>query len=242
MRLAPYPYNLMVRNARPGLRCFAESHLSQNTLLASSPTLTLKTYTTCTALALPKLLVHTGIGTTIKNFAAYNGAEAQKEAPSDTARTLKSVAGVVGIGLCVGVFFYIFSIASAAVDELDSDDDMSDGEDDDDDELSEEELPFLRRSSPEQQARQVEMRQVPLRPLSQADMVTSLAERRAKRNSVRFAQNPMVSAMGADRPYSPFEGKTADWQAQEPPHDTSLVDSIDHFERVAASTELPRSR
>lgn len=56
IRLAPYPYNLM------------------NTLLASAPTLTLRTYTLCTAMALPKLLVHCALGTSIKNFAAYNGA------------------------------------------------------------------------------------------------------------------------------------------------------------------------
>ncbi|CEH18353.1 Predicted membrane protein [Ceraceosorus bombacis] len=133
VRLAPYPYNLM------------------NTLLASSPTLTLKTYTLCTAVALPKLLVHTGLGTTIKNFAAYNGAGTaapvnataiavngtsaigaaanvtlmtNTTAPantgaSHTAETIKHVAGFVGVGLCIGIFFYLFSVASAAVDELD---------------------------------------------------------------------------------------------------------------------------
>ncbi|PWN39860.1 hypothetical protein IE81DRAFT_317385, partial [Ceraceosorus guamensis] len=98
VRLAPYPYNLM------------------NTLLASSPTLTLKTYTLCTAVALPKLLVHTGLGTTIKNFAAYNGAGT---AAPVNATAIAHVAGFVGVGLCIGIFFYLFSVASAAVDELD---------------------------------------------------------------------------------------------------------------------------
>lgn len=141
VRLAPYPYNLM------------------NTLLASSPTLTLKTYTLCTALALPKLLVHCGLGTTIKNFAAYNGAGggsrtgssnstigSNKEdlpnsdplssssnvttgipddaSASEMAEVIKHVAGFLGVGLCVGIFIYLFTIARRAVDEeLDEDDD-----------------------------------------------------------------------------------------------------------------------
>lgn len=133
VRLAPYPYNLM------------------NTLLASSPTLTLQTYTLCTALALPKLLVHCALGTSIKNFAAYNGAGGAQQAPvggdsanqsngtkeaqamlgsdlaedataSQTAETIKHVFGFVGIGLCVGIFLYLFSVARKAVDEeLDED-------------------------------------------------------------------------------------------------------------------------
>lgn len=151
VRLAPYPYNLM------------------NTLLASSPTLTLKTYTLCTALALPKLLVHCGLGTTIKNFAAYNGAGAAAAAPatsssesdgvtgsdqdrpiqggigfpssnttmtaadeasaSETAELIKHVAGFLGVGLCIGIFIYLFTVARRAVDEeLDEDDDAQEYE------------------------------------------------------------------------------------------------------------------
>ena len=128
VRLAPYPYNLM------------------NTLLASSPTLTLQTYTVCTALALPKLLVHCALGTSIKNFAAYNGAGKVQQTPvgtdagnevngtvnappilgadspddasaSHTAETIKHVFGFLGIFLCVGIFLYLFSVARKAVDE-----------------------------------------------------------------------------------------------------------------------------
>ncbi|SPO31868.1 uncharacterized protein UTRI_06705 [Ustilago trichophora] len=114
VRLAPYPYNLM------------------NTLLASSPTLTLRTYVTCTALALPKLLIHTGLGTSIKNFAAYNGAapgESKEDAEaSKTAENVKKWAGLVGIGLCVGIMIYLLSVARKAVDELD--DEGEDGYDD----------------------------------------------------------------------------------------------------------------
>ncbi len=109
VRLAPYPYNLM------------------NTLLASSPTLTMRTYVTCTALALPKLLIHTGLGTSIKNFAAYNGAAegvSKEEAEaSQTAEKVKKWAGLVGIGLCVGIMIYLLSVARKAVDELDDEDD-----------------------------------------------------------------------------------------------------------------------
>ncbi|CAO1630708.1 unnamed protein product [Parajaminaea phylloscopi] len=115
IRLAPYPYNLM------------------NTLLASSPTLTFKTYFVCTALALPKLLVHCGIGTSIKNFAAYHGAtHGDKDGDADpsqsskhgTAESIKKVVGVVGVILCVGIFLYLFSVARKAVDdELGEDED-----------------------------------------------------------------------------------------------------------------------
>lgn len=110
-----------------------------NTLLASSPTLTLRTYTTCTALALPKLLVHTGLGTSIKNFAAYNGAKTDGEISQDdreasrTAETVKHVAGFVGIGLCIGIFLYLFWVARRAVDDLD--DEGDDGLDGSDEEL-----------------------------------------------------------------------------------------------------------
>jgi hypothetical protein len=155
VRLAPYPYNLM------------------NTLLASSPTLTLRTYTLCTALALPKLLVHCALGTSIKNFAAYNGAGVNQNkgqggsvgnkvngttdadpmlgnglpeedaTASHTAETIKHVFGFVGLGLCIGIFIYLFSVARKAVDEeLDDDEDMDEydmvlSDDDDDDEEEE---------------------------------------------------------------------------------------------------------
>lgn len=114
IRLAPYPYNLM------------------NTLLASSPTLTFKTYFACTALALPKLLVHCAIGTSIKNFASYHGAaksdsngkQQTESRPATTAESVKKVVGIFGVFLCVGIFLYLFSVARKAVD-----DELSDGDD-----------------------------------------------------------------------------------------------------------------
>ncbi|PWN86756.1 hypothetical protein FA10DRAFT_223330, partial [Acaromyces ingoldii] len=107
IRLAPYPYNLM------------------NTLLASAPTLTLRTYTLCTALALPKLLVHCALGTSIKNFAAASfgagntqiSSGANEAAASETAELIKHAAGFLGVGLCVGIFIYLFIVARRAVDE-----------------------------------------------------------------------------------------------------------------------------
>lgn len=143
IRLAPYPYNLM------------------NTLLASSPTLTFGTYFWCTALALPKLLVHCGLGTSIKNFAAYHGADAttagaatngtatagqhattSSSSDTATAERVKKFAGIIGVLLCIGIFLYLFSVARRAVDEeLDGEDDEYaelDGEDEDDGETSRE--------------------------------------------------------------------------------------------------------
>lgn len=143
IRLAPYPYNLM------------------NTLLASSPTLTFKTYFTCTALALPKLLVHCGLGTSIKNFAAYHGASTGQEHhvvgapsgsqhnatsgavdtpvgssstavhPATTAETVKKFAGIIGVALCIGIVLYLFSVARRAVDEELDDEDDLDAEEED---------------------------------------------------------------------------------------------------------------
>ncbi len=108
IRLAPYPYNLM------------------NTLLASSSSLTLRTYTICTALALPKLLVHCGLGTSIKDFATYKTGGADAEGDQDegakTAQRAKQIFGFGGVILCIGIFLYLLSVARRAVDELDDDD------------------------------------------------------------------------------------------------------------------------
>lgn len=106
IRLAPYPYNLL------------------NTVLAASPTLTLRTYTLCTALALPKLLVHVGIGAMTKSFAApadhAAGAEADPQSPA-VQHTLwaRQAMGVGGVILCIGIFIYLLRVARQAVDELD---------------------------------------------------------------------------------------------------------------------------
>ncbi|WVW79275.1 hypothetical protein I302_101242 [Kwoniella bestiolae CBS 10118] len=55
IRIAPYPYNLL------------------NVILASSPSLSLRTYTACTALSLCKLVLHTWIGAGIHNLSEAYG-------------------------------------------------------------------------------------------------------------------------------------------------------------------------
>lgn len=89
VRLAPYPYNLL------------------NMLLASSHILTFRTYISCTALALPKLLVHTSIGASIENWTAYR-------ASNDT-YTVRHMAGLSGMVLCVGIFIYLHHVTRRAV-------------------------------------------------------------------------------------------------------------------------------
>lgn len=111
VRLAPYPYNLL------------------NTLLASSQVLTLPTYLGCTAIALPKLLVHTSLGASIENFATYQSVPTQRT--SSRADTLRHMAGAAGLVLCVGLFLYLYTVARNAVDNLD--DESDDALDDDDD-------------------------------------------------------------------------------------------------------------
>lgn len=125
IRLAPYPYNLL------------------NTLLASSHVLTLRTYMTCTALALPKLLVHTSIGSSLESFATYHASpkgdtssslptndgtssspgvlvsHPQRTSHSQRTETIRQVASVVGILLCMGVFVYLYFVTQCAVDKFD---------------------------------------------------------------------------------------------------------------------------
>ncbi|WFD39892.1 uncharacterized protein MJAP1_002874 [Malassezia japonica] len=117
VRLAPYPYNLL------------------NTLLASSTVLTLRTYMLCTACALPKLMVHTALGASIKSFAQYHAPASSgnmgvlvaetHEPEKERAETVRQVASFVGIALCIGIFFYIYHVTSRAVDDLE---DKSEGE------------------------------------------------------------------------------------------------------------------
>ncbi|EGO01844.1 hypothetical protein SERLA73DRAFT_49877 [Serpula lacrymans var. lacrymans S7.3] len=101
VRLAPYPYNVM------------------NCLLAASPTLTLKTYTGCTALSLFKVIIHTSIGASMHSFKNTDAPEDEAE-DNAMARTWT----IVGIGLCVVILLYLSYVARRAVDsELDDDED-----------------------------------------------------------------------------------------------------------------------
>jgi len=103
IRLAPYPYNVM------------------NCLLAASPTLTLKTYTLCTALSLFKVIIHTSLGASIHSFKDYHVVPDQDghrtEEEESGANTVARLWTVIGIGLCVIIFIYISVIARRAVDE-----------------------------------------------------------------------------------------------------------------------------
>lgn len=103
VRLAPYPYNLL------------------NTLLASSHVLTLRTYLVCTAMALPKLLVHTNLGASIQNFATYQASSTHND--SSRADQLRQLAGGAGLVLCVALLLYLYSVARDAVDSLDDESD-----------------------------------------------------------------------------------------------------------------------
>ncbi|THH08550.1 hypothetical protein EW146_g8955 [Bondarzewia mesenterica] len=100
IRLAPYPYNVM------------------NCLLAASPTLTLRTYATCTALSLFKVIIHTTLGSSIHSFAEYH-VKPRPESASDGEEesTLAHYSTIAGIVLCVGIFVYLSYVARKAVNE-----------------------------------------------------------------------------------------------------------------------------
>ncbi|WFC97443.1 hypothetical protein MYAM1_000156 [Malassezia yamatoensis] len=112
VRLAPYPFNLL------------------NTLLASSNVLQLRTYVICTGLALPKLMVHTALGSSLQSFAHYhtpdttsgtNHGESQSapsHQPSTRMERMKRGASYFGIALCIGSFVYLYHLTSRAVDDL----------------------------------------------------------------------------------------------------------------------------
>lgn len=95
-----------------------------NALLAASPTLTLRTYTVCTALSLFKVIIHTTIGASIHSFAGYNlhktigeeGGEAGSE-DEEELTMLGHVTAFVGIFLCIAIIIYLSWVARKAVDE-----------------------------------------------------------------------------------------------------------------------------
>ncbi|KAJ7699917.1 hypothetical protein B0H17DRAFT_269188 [Mycena rosella] len=111
VRLAPYPYNVM------------------NCLLAASPTLTLKTYTLCTAASLFKVIIHTSLGASIHSFKEYHSetpADDPEESPAgaDTVARMWTIGGVI---LCVAIFIYLSVVARRAVDD-ELDDEVGDAE------------------------------------------------------------------------------------------------------------------
>jgi len=104
IRLAPYPYNVM------------------NCLLAAAPTLTLRTYTLCTALSLFKVIVHTSLGASIHSFRDYLAVPADGQAMATRIWT------IAGLALCVVIFVYLFIVARRAVDEELRDDESTNEE------------------------------------------------------------------------------------------------------------------
>lgn len=98
IRLAPYPYNVM------------------NCLLAASPTLTLHTYTVCTALSLFKVIIHTSVGASIHSFRDYHN---DPDASGDESGTdmMARLWTILGILLCVLILVYLSIVARRAVDE-----------------------------------------------------------------------------------------------------------------------------
>lgn len=101
IRLAPYPYNVM------------------NCLLAASPTLTLRTYTICTALSLFKVIIHTGLGASIHSFKEYYVDNPNKPSQSEdnSAHSMAELWTVIGILLCIAIFVYLAIVARRAVDD-----------------------------------------------------------------------------------------------------------------------------
>ena len=103
IRLAPYPYNVM------------------NCLLAASPTLTLHTYTVCTALSLFKVIIHTSLGASIHSFRDYHTQPDSTVENGTTSGIMARIWTIVGIILCVLILIYLSIIARRAVDdELDN--------------------------------------------------------------------------------------------------------------------------
>jgi len=97
IRLAPYPYNLL------------------NAVLAASPSLSFKTYFTCTALSLFKLIVHTAAGSTIHQFADSTSEQAQEG--NDLMKWWTSL----GVVLSIGIFVYLSYLAKKTVEEQSED-------------------------------------------------------------------------------------------------------------------------
>ncbi|KAI9001221.1 hypothetical protein BD414DRAFT_474022 [Trametes punicea] len=128
IRLAPYPYNVM------------------NCLLAASPSLTLRTYTLCTALSLLKLIIHTSIGSSIHSFASYHvtrpADSVSAESEDEEGNALSHYSTIAGIALCLAIFVYLSYITRKAVDEELQDEDILDAR------YSEERVAFLAGEDP----------------------------------------------------------------------------------------------
>lgn len=109
IRLAPYPYNVL------------------NVLLASSPHLTFKTYTIATACALPKLMFHTFLGSSLSSFSEHlTGEIATDENTSNddnsAAARVRIISFILAAITGVGALVYLFIFARRAVIEAEEED------------------------------------------------------------------------------------------------------------------------
>ena len=86
-----------------------------NCLLAAAPTLTLRTYTICTALSLFKVIIHTGLGASIHSFKDYHNPNVVQEDSSNQQYAQYWTVG--GIVLCVAIMVYLSVVARRAVEE-----------------------------------------------------------------------------------------------------------------------------
>ena len=86
-----------------------------NCLLAASPTLTLHTYTVCTALSLFKVIIHTSVGASIHSFKDYHTAPSNED--QGGADMVARMWTIVGILLCVIILVYLSIVARRAVDD-----------------------------------------------------------------------------------------------------------------------------
>jgi len=94
IRLAPYPYNLL------------------NAVLAASPSLNFKTYFSCTALSLFKLIIHTSAGSAIQHFAESASSNGEEDG-----NDLMRYWSYVGLILSIGLFGYLSYLAKKTVEE-----------------------------------------------------------------------------------------------------------------------------
>jgi hypothetical protein len=86
-----------------------------NCLLAAAPTLTLRTYTICTALSLFKVIIHTTMGASIQSFKDHHIVDPKNGEKHE--HTLGELWTVIGIILCIAILIYLSIVARRAVDE-----------------------------------------------------------------------------------------------------------------------------
>ena len=86
-----------------------------NCLLAASPTLTLQTYTICTALSLFKVMIHAYIGASIHSFKNYPLPKTTAGGNGGTDWMAQGCT-VIGVALCIGVLVYLGIVGRKAID------------------------------------------------------------------------------------------------------------------------------